>query len=154
MDPWERLKYFEGKWTGTGTGQVGESTVEREYEFILGGKFLQVKNRSEYPPQEANPEGEVHEDLGLYSFDGNRKVVVLRQFHVEGYVNQYVLESVEEDGAALVFVTEGIENIPEGFRARETLHILKEDEFSETFDLAAPGKEFACYIENRFRRVR
>jgi hypothetical protein len=49
---------------------------------------------------------------------------VLRQFHVEGFVNQYVLEpgSTPE---RLVFTTEAIENIPAGWRARETIRVLR-----------------------------
>lgn len=32
--------------------------------------------------------------------------------------------------------------------------ILSQDEFIEVFELAAPGKEFELYTENRFQRVR
>ena len=42
---------------------------------------------------EKNPEGEIHEDLGLLSYDEAREIYVLREFHVEGYMNQYVVES-------------------------------------------------------------
>lgn len=35
---------------------------------------------------------------------------------------------------------------------RESHRILNNDEFVETFELAAPGKEFEVYAENRFRR--
>ena len=50
-----------------------------------------------------------------------------------------------------MFTTESIENIPPGWRARETYHILGEDEFTETFELAEPGAEIAMYAHNRFR---
>ncbi|MHC4141745.1 MAG: hypothetical protein ACYSUF_07675 [Planctomycetota bacterium] len=59
-DPWQPLRFFAGRWEGTGEGRWGHSTVEREYEFVLGGKFLFARNKSVYPPQEKNPEGEVH----------------------------------------------------------------------------------------------
>jgi hypothetical protein len=39
-----------------------------------------------------------------------------------------------------VFVTERIENIPAGWRAKETYKILNEDEFVEIFESAEPGK--------------
>lgn len=52
----------------------------------------------------------------------------------------------------MVFVSEGIENIPAGWRARETYRILGADEFTETFELAEPGKDFALYSENHFKR--
>ncbi len=151
-DVWRPLRYFEGQWVGEGGGQVGESTVEREYRFVLGGQFLEVRNRSVYEPQEANPEGEIHEDFGYYSYDKGRETFVLRQFHVEGFVNQYALDRDASDDATLVFLSEAIENVPEGFRARETYTIVDDKEFRETFDLASPGKAFACYIDNRLRR--
>lgn len=60
---------------------------------MLNSQFIRVQNRSEYPPQEKNPKGEVHEDEGFISYDRARQRLVLRQFHVEGFVNQYVQES-------------------------------------------------------------
>jgi hypothetical protein len=78
---------------------------------------------------------------------------VFREFHVEGYVNQYVLEE-HIDGSLFTFVTESIENIPSDWRARTTIEILSEDRFREVFDLAGPGEEWACYITNEFQRVK
>jgi hypothetical protein len=52
----------------------------------------------------------------------------------------------------IVFTTEAIENIPPGFRARETYRIVGPDEFVERFEIAEPGKEFELYSEARFRR--
>jgi hypothetical protein len=119
---------------------------------VLNGKFIQVQNQSEYAPQAANPKGESHEDWGLISFDKARKQFVLRQFHVEGFVSQYVTTSISDDGKTIIFTSESIENIPAGYRARETYKILSEDEFTETFELAGPGKEFEVYTENRLHR--
>ena len=151
-DVWEPLKYFVGSWEGLAKGQPGNGKVEREYQFVLNGKYLQAKNKSTYPPQEKNPKGEIHEDWGLFSYDRSRKQFVLRQFHVEGFVNQYALDHAASNGKTLVFVTESIENIPAGWRARESYRILNNDEFVEVFELAAPGKEFEVYAENRFKR--
>jgi hypothetical protein len=151
-DAWEPMKYFIGSWEGTSKGQPGNGTVEREYLFILNGKILQAKSKSTYAPQEKNPKGEVHEDLGLYSYDRARKKFVLRQFHVEGFVNQYISDSKSEDGKTLVFITESIENIPTGFKARETYRIVNDNEFMEVFELAEPGKAFEVYSETSFKR--
>ena len=151
---WEPLKFFLGTWEGEGEGRPGVSKVEREYRFVLNDHFLEMKNKSTYEPQEDNPKGEVHEDWGLFSYDQGRKKFVFRQFHVEGFVNQYVLDSLSADGKTLVFLTEGIENIPSGWRARETYKILNEDEFTETFKLAPPEQEFELYITNHFKRKR
>lgn len=152
QDVWSPLKYFVGSWVGTAKGQPGNGKVEREYQFVLNGKFLQAKNKSTYLPQEKNPKGEVHEDWGLFSYDRSRKQFVLRQFHVEGFVNQYKLDAAASNNKTLVFVTESIENIPAGWRGRESYQIVSNDEFVEVFELAAPGKEFEVYSENRFKR--
>jgi hypothetical protein len=120
QDVWTPLKFFVGAWVGTGKGEPGESTVEREYKFILNGRFLQASHKSIYAPQAKNPKGETHEDLGFFSYDRSRKQFVFRQFHTEGFVNGYVATNISEDGKTLVFTTESIENIPSGFRARET----------------------------------
>lgn len=150
-DVWTPLRFFLGAWTGTGKGQAGVSQVEREYQFVLNGKFIQARNKSVYQPQEKNPKGEIHEDWGFFSFDRNRKQHVLRQFHVEGFVNQYKLE-IAEDKKTLIFISESIENIPSGWQARETYKIINDDEFSEVFEIAVPGKAFEIYTENNFER--
>ena len=147
------LDPFIGRWQGTSEGQPGTGTVEREYTRILNSRFIRVTNRSVYPPQERNPKGEQHEDVGIFSVDASRKRIVFRQFHVEGFVNQYVQE--EPSGQqTLVFVTESIENIPSGWRARETYRMISADEFEEVFELAAPGKPFELYSRARLKRVK
>jgi hypothetical protein len=144
------LTKLEGEWRGTGEGEPGSAAVERSYRWILGGRYLEVRNRSTYAPQPKNPRGEQHEDLGLVSYDKGRKKLVFRQFHVEGFVNHYVLESEAPD--AFVFVSEAIENIPPGFRARETLRFLGDGQLEETFEIAAPSKDFEVYSKTKLTR--
>jgi hypothetical protein len=153
-DPWEPVRTLIGKWEGEASGQPGAGKSEREYRFALKDQFIHITSKSTYPPQEKNPKGEVHEDVGFFSYDKVAQKLVLRQFHIEGFVNHYVLDSMSEDGRTLVFVTAAIENIPTGWRGRETYRIVSDDEFIETFALAEPGKEFATYSETRFRRKR
>lgn len=150
-DVWSPLKYFIGSWKGTGKGESGISQVERTYQSILNGKYIQINHKSVYAPQEKKPKGETHEDIGFFSYDRGRKLFVLRQFHIEGFVNQFKGE-ILEDGKLIVFTSEAIENIPAGYRAKETYRILNENEFTETFEIAAPGKDFTVYSENRFKR--
>ncbi|MBL7861883.1 MAG: hypothetical protein JNJ65_12030 [Cyclobacteriaceae bacterium] len=54
----------------------------------------------------------------------------------------------------LVFLSESIENIPLGFRAKETYQRINEHEFTEIFELAKPGKEFQVYSRARLTRSR
>jgi len=151
-DPWGPFRFFVGNWEGSGEGSPGMGKGQQTFEFILRGTFLHVRNKAVFDPQDKNPKGEVHEDRGIFSYDKTRKAFVLRQFHVEGFVNQYVLESGPADGKTFVFVTEAIENIPPGFKARLTYKILDPDTFEQTFDLAAPGKEFECYSKGVMKR--
>lgn len=151
-DTWKPLKYFVGAWEGTGKGESGESRVEREYKFALNNKFLQVTHRSSYAPQEKNPKGEVHDDLGFFSYDKSRKQFVFRQFHVESFVIQYLVSSISEDGKTIILESESIENVPKGMRSRETFKILNDNEFMETFEISMPGQEYKIYSENRFKR--
>ena len=95
----------------------------------------------------------MHEEVGYFSYDANRQKHVLREFHVEGYVNQYLLEDRGPGGQKFVFVTEAIENIPPGWSARTTYEILDENCFRETFELAGPEQEWRCFITNELERV-
>ena len=70
--PWEPLSLLVGNWEGTSQGEPGHGEGRREYQFILRGQFLQVKNKTVYPPQEKNQKGETHEDMGLFSYDTRR----------------------------------------------------------------------------------
>jgi hypothetical protein len=152
-DAFARVAFLIGRWEGTSEGHPGNGKVRREYARTLNDRFIRVTNRSEYPPQAKNPKGEIHEDEGFISFDRSRKRLILRQFHVEGFVNQYV-EEPGEPGTSVVFTTESIENIPSGWRARETYVRHGPDEFEEVFELAQAGKPFELYSRARFTRVK
>jgi len=149
---WAPFRWFSGNWTGDSEGQPGKGKYERSYTVIFNKKFIEIRNTSTYPPSKQNPEGEVHEDKGYISYDRTRKTFVLRQFHIEGFVNQYKLESISPDGKTIVFISEAIENIPAGYRARETYKIANDNEFTEIFELAEPGKNFEVYSKAILKR--
>jgi hypothetical protein len=151
-DPLDPLRFLEGRWEGTGKGEPGESKVEWSFAFVLRGRYLELRETSVYDPQPANPKGERHEELGLFSFDRLRSRIVWRQFTVERFVNQYVMDA-RPDGV-LVFTTESIENLPAGWRARETLRREGPDRLTTVFEIAEPGKDFAVYAQNRLVRRR
>jgi hypothetical protein len=152
-DPFEPVAFLVGRWEGTSEGQPGKGTLRREYERVLNGRFIRVRNRSDYPAQERSPKGEIHEDEGYISFDRARKRLVLRQFHIEGFVNQYVQDEPETTGR-VAFTTESIENIPAGWRARETYVVHGPDAFEEVFELAEAGKPFEVYSRAQLHRVK
>lgn len=149
---WSPIKYFVGTWKGVGGGEPGVGNYERSYQLILNNNFVEIRNKSTYPPTDKYPKGEVHEDIGYFIYDKGRKTFLLRQLHIESFANDYVLESLSADKKTLVFVTESIVNIPKGWKAKETYQIKSEKEFEETFELAEPGKEFTVYSRVRFVR--
>ena len=146
------LQPFVGSWKGQGGGEPGNGNYERTYQFILNKRFIEIRNKSTYPPTDKFPNGEVHEDIGYFSYDSGRKVFVLRQFHAEGFVNQYKLDSIAPDKKTLVFVCEAIENIPAGYRAKETYRLINENEIEEIFEIAEPGKGFEVYTRVKLMR--
>ncbi len=149
---WAPMRYFIGAWKGVGEGEMGIGQYERNYQWALNGNFIQVRNKVAYAPQEKNPQGEIHEDIGYINYNNLEKKFMLRQFHVEGFVNEYKLESISPDGKTFVFLSFEIESIPAGWRARETYQILNDDEYTETFELAAPGKDFTLYSKATMKR--
>jgi len=151
-DPWRPVRSLVGNWVGEAEGEPGKGSVQRSYRFVLGGKFLHEQNVSTYPSQPKNPKGEVHEHWSLLSYDRARKTIVFRQFHQEGFVNQYRMLSGAQPHV-VVFETEALENLPSGWKARETYDFVSPDDFVETFELAAPGAEYQVYSRNRFKRV-
>jgi hypothetical protein len=151
---WLPLKVFVGNWQGKGGGEPGNGEYERTYQFVLNKKFIEIRNKSTYPPSEKNPNGEVHEDVGYISYDKARRTFVLRQFHIEGFVNQYTLQSISDDGKKLMFASEAIENIPAGWRAKETYDIIDENQIQETFELAQPNKDFEVYSKVILHRIK
>ena len=122
-DPWTQIRFLEGEWIGTAEGEPGIGTVHRSYQFILGYRYLHERNVSAYAPTKPNTSGEVHEHWSFISFDKKRKRLVLRQFHQEGFINQYVLVAEQSTPRRIVFESEAFENLDGRWRARETYDV-------------------------------
>lgn len=144
---WLPFKKMIGNWKGTGDGVDGKGSYERSYNLVLNKNYIAVKNKTIYSPNEKAPKGYIHEDVGYISYDRMRKKFIFRQFHSEGFVNEYVLDSISADGNLFVFESEKIENIPPGWRAREILMVHSNNELVEEFNLAEPGKDFKAYTK-------
>jgi len=142
-----------GKWKGTGSGfSSSESTVQSEFNWIMNKGFIEVKNHSQFKPTTQNPKGEIHDDWGIISFDSARKKFVFRQFHVEGFVNQYLLNDSLSSKNSFVFETENIENFVPGGTSRFTINIKSDTEIETLFDVGFPGKEMACFGNNQLTK--
>lgn len=153
-DPWAPIRVFEGKWEGQITGKPGKQFSSRQYRFELNGKFLSQRDKSVYESKSPDTKPETREDFGFFSYDTNLKKIVWRQFHSEGFVNEYTLDSVSADGKSFEFVTVRIENLAPGWRAKKSYRVLSADEMEETFSLAPPGKDFDVFTLAHLRRVK
>lgn len=153
-DPWAPIRFLVGEWEGTASGEPGTGTVSRSYEFVLGNRFIHERNTSVYPPQEKNKAGEVHQHWSFFSYDRTRKTLIFRQFHQEGFVILYALNSDLSSSSKLVFESEQVENVNSSWKTRETYELVSNDEFTETFEIAKPDKPFEIYSRNQFKRVR
>lgn len=151
-DPWKSVRFMVGAWKGVAEGESGRGAVSRTYAFVLNDRFIEERNNSVYPPQEANKKGETHEHRSFLSYDRKRKTLMLRQFHQEGFVNLYALDGGASTDMRLVFNSENFENFDNSWKARETYEVISPDEFIETFELAEPGKEYLVYSKNHFTR--
>lgn len=149
----KRLDFIIGKWQGTGSG-FGNATsiINSEFNLVMGGQFIEIKNESKFEPTDKKPEGEHHIDWGMISYDKSRKKIIFRQYNIEGYVNQYVLSDSLTNDSTLVFETEIIENFVPGGKARWTINKNSENEIETIFDVSFPGKEFACFGTNLLKR--
>ena len=150
-DPWSPIRFMVGEWEGESEGEPGKGTVKRTYKFVLNDKFLNEENVSAYPPQPKNEKGEVHHHWSFFSYDRARSALVLRQFHQEGFVNQFAMVAPTPGQNAVVFESEALENVPKGWKARETYEIISANEFVETFEIASTGP-YELYSRARFKR--
>jgi hypothetical protein len=147
-DRWKPWRALVGTWEGTSQGKPGTGRVQLVVEFVMNGRFLKIAGSADYKNETG---GEHHEDMGLVSFDRGRSTFVFRQFHVEGFVNQYTLTSDPKAGDTLELTSESCENTPPGWRARETYKVIG-DALDHTFELAAPDKPFERYATASLKR--
>jgi hypothetical protein len=149
QDVWDAMRFLEGTWEG---GEQGVSKVTQVYQFVLNGNFLHMKTRSVFEPTEKNPKGEIHEDFGIFSYDQSRKTFMMRGFYVEGFVNTYVMDEISEDGKNFTFLSEHVENAPEGTKAKLVFKVLGDDEIEQSFHAAFPRREFSCFFSHNLKK--
>ncbi len=148
--PLHKFENLIGTWEGTGEGfGAATSVIQAEYSWLMNKQYIQLKHRSEFGPTTQNPKGETHEDLGIISYDSGREKIVCRQYHNEGFYNEYILVDSLSTEKMLVFDTEKIENFVPGGRARLTFHIKSDSEIETVFEVGFPGKEMACFGKNK-----
>ncbi len=150
---WKPFQAFVGSWTGDESSNFGSGEGTRTYEFVLQNRYLLGRNESRFPPQPTLPEGDVHNDWSLFSYDSDRDAFALRQFNSEGFVNHFVQEASASTPTRVVFALESSENGPEGLEGRLTLELVGQDELVEAFELSTPDDPELLRIRNRWRRT-
>ena len=151
-DPFEKLNVLIDDWTGSGSGFGNEtSKIESSFQYVMDGKYIEVVNDSKFKPTTDNPRGEHHVDKGFISHDQERKLIMFRQFNIEGYINQYALNTSVSNDSTLVFETEEIENLSGG-KARWTILINSDIKVETVFDVSFSRDEFTCMGINELER--
>jgi hypothetical protein len=146
------VAWLVGDWEGVGEGQGGISASSRRAVRTRNGHFIRIEGRSVYPKQDKNKSGEVHASLDLWSYDRQRKLLVMRQFDSLGFVSTYVQDPAASASGRVVLVSERIENAHPGWKTRYTYIYRAPNEYQELFELDM-GKGLQPYVTNRFLRL-
>jgi len=76
----------------------------------------------------------------------------MREIRIKFVVIQYVIDSISPDGLTYIFLSESIENLPEGWFARLTITITTDNGFDELFEVVKPSGEFKTFVKSRWVR--
>lgn len=152
-DPLSAVAPLVGEWAGVGEGQPGISAAVRHAKRVQDKRYIMVEGRSVYPKQEKNKSGEVHTSIDLWSYDTQRKLIVMRQFDNLGFVSTYVQDRAASTGGRIVLVSEHLENVPAGWKARYTYAFPAPNEYHEIFELATNDEGFKPYVSGKYLRV-
>ena len=144
------IEYFSGNWSSVQEACVGIGKADRIYQMVVDSNYLHINNTAYFEPDSINKTGDDHHDWGLFSYNRIKKKIILREFNSEGFVIHYILDSISEDGKIYTFLSEFIENLPEGWQAKTTITIMSDNGFDELFQIAKPGGEFKTYVKSRW----
>jgi hypothetical protein len=153
QDRFSKFDFLIGGWQGMETGIAGDGIGFRTYDYELNNNYIVQHNQSSFPKTEKQPMGEVHRDFSIISFNSNDSSIILREFHVEGFTNIYLLDKELSNGSSFVFLTREIENNPGNWKARLTINKISDTEFNESFDIATDGVNFKNLLKNRWKKV-
>lgn len=150
----EKFEFLIGNWQGVESGVAGEGIGFRSYDYELAENYIFQHNQSTFPKTEKKPKGEVHRDIGIFSYDSAKDKIIFRSFNVEGFTNIFELKKDLSAGSKFVFITREIENNPGNWKARLILEKISESEFTEKFDIATDGENFSNWLENHWYRIK
>jgi hypothetical protein len=138
---WGGLQFLIGHWTGEGSSaDQGSGVGAFSFTPDLQGKVLLRKNFAQYPAANGKP-GYRHDDLMIVYHDGASHDLRATYFDSEEHLIHYL---VKPSGDSAVFLSEGAPDAP---RFRLTYISAGPNLLKLKFEIAAPGKDFATYIE-------
>jgi hypothetical protein len=137
---WGPAQFLLGKWAGEGGGQPGQGSGAFSFTPDLQGRILVRRSFAEYPPANGRPAYR-HDDLLIVYREETTHRLRATYFDSEEHVIPYTVEAAPE---GVVFVSEGA---PSATRFRMTYTAAGKDRLKFKFEIAAPGKEFAPYLE-------
>lgn len=152
-----RLSQFDfliGNWQGVETGVSGDGIGYRTYSYELGENYIMQKNQSTFPKSDKKPIGEVHKDIGMFSYDSNKKEFIYRSFNIENFTNIFVLNDSLSNETKFIFITREIENNPGNWKAKVVIEKISETEFKEFFNIAMDGVNFKPFLQNQWTKVK
>ena len=149
----QKFEFLIGNWQGVETGVAGEGIGFRSYTYELANNYLFVNNQSTFPKSAKKTMGEVHRDVGIFSYNQTTSKIIFRQFHIEGFTNIYELDTAASTDSSFVFITREIENNPGNWKAKLRLERLNENQFKEYFYIATEGENYSLFLSNQWTRV-
>jgi len=147
--PFSDLSGLLGHWSGTATsgGRVGGRVVRFTIE--LAGTTLVERGSTVFPAEEGKPEESI-EEIGVWTYDRERRKYVAWYFFSTGVSGVFEAE-IREDGS-IRLVAPALLNHEAGARARLTLRKAGEAGLEVAMDLAPPGKDFVAYQSSSLKR--
>lgn len=142
-EDWGALQFLVGTWVGEGGGQPGNGSGSFTFAPDLQGRILVRRNFAEYPAAGGKPAFR-HDDLMIVHREAESKSYKAVYYDNEGHVIHYAVRPVE---GGVVMTSEG-----EGVRYRLTYTRQTGERILTKFEIAAPGKDFATYLEATVRR--
>jgi hypothetical protein len=147
------LDWLVGEWVGhtvdASTGKETPGDVHLTISYTLDKRFLLVHEDISLPAGKTAPA--LHEvSTGFLSADRVGTGFVLRVFSSTGFISEY---HVTAGGDRVTFDPQGGPDPPPGFLFRRLILRLGPGSFSETVEVAPPGRAFFPYYAARLGQV-
>jgi hypothetical protein len=115
----------------------------------LSGNTLVERGSTVFPAEEGKAE-ESLEEVGIWTYDRERRKYLASYFFSTGVSGSFEAE-IREDGS-IRLVAPSLLNYEAGARARITLRRAGDADLEVSMDLAPPGKDFVAYQTSSLKK--